>query len=152
MHQAICEPACIYGDTVGIVTEYSEPPIFVADSLSSCSEGCKSDITGLNLSCIFTCLESTFKDGIVMSESASARFKYTAYHYVTINANTYSLPKICVIIEPHSVKWWQNMDLGKVVDLESLYSGQVRVTIMRLGATVNGDNSWTEGNDYHTTR
>ena len=43
------------------------------------------------------------------------------------------------------------MDLGKVVDLESLYSGQVRVTIMRLGATVNGDNSWTEGNDYLLT-
>ena len=44
------------------------------------------------------------------------------------------------------------MDPGKVVDLESLYSGQVSVTIMRLGAAVNGDNSWTEGNDYHTTK
>jgi len=92
--QAACRPVCTYDNTVTIVSEYDQSPLFVTGALSGCDPMMLAEIPGLNLLVVFMNRELTFEYGMVMSVSASKRFKYRAYHRVTLSVNGISVPEV----------------------------------------------------------
>lgn len=129
-HQVVSIPAFTYNSLVTKVLEDIEGPIFVSDSLSHCNQDVIFDMPRLSLFIVFECMELTFENGMIISVIAAKRFKYTAYHFISLPSNLLDIPTIGTILHAHSRPWWQNMDDG-FVDIQPKHDGTVTVMVMR---------------------
>ena len=81
LQQAICNPCCNYMPGMLLVPQYNQRMILMPDFMP-CAEHLIEDgadsMPGLNLQVVFMNMHLTYEDGMVMSRSASQRFRYTA--------------------------------------------------------------------------
>jgi DNA-directed RNA polymerase beta subunit len=96
-------------------------------------------IPGLNLFAIFVNLELTYEDGMVLSRSAAARFKYSATVSVYLSPVTDTIPMLGDVVDPFSANWWQNHFHGTVAHKSAGPEGSVRVVLECQCLPVNGD-------------
>lgn len=142
LQQAICAPYCNYMPGMLFVPQYSERPILMPDFISSAdhmiANGADS-MPGLNLRVVFMNMLLTYEDGMVMSRTASERFRYTAEVHRIVSAHDKSIPDQSTRIEPYSTYWWQCHFSGVVKSVNQIDPHRVRLVITCECYPVNGD-------------
>ena len=137
LQQAICNPGSTYDPRRTVVPLYQEIPVLSPRSLIE-EQMSVTDIPGLNLFVILCDKAETYEDGIVMSASAAARFRYFCRRTVILSA-TAKIPKIGDRIQPFAHPWWQVAFEGRLVSVEITRLGTVRLVFDYIGLPVNGD-------------
>lgn len=136
--QAVCNPSCKYDSTRTLVPLHCEAPLMTLEEAADAeSKWCKS-LPGLNLFVIFMNTDLTYEDGIVMSASASMRFKHPCIKHVKFAVAT-KIPDAGSITQPFSVSWWQVAFEGTVTCSSLNSVGTTALSMRFVGFPVNGD-------------
>ena len=88
---------------------YNQFPVLMPDFMPSVNHviyGSKFSMPGLNLPVVFMNMHLTYEDGMVMSRTASKRFKYEAEVHRIVSAFSKHIPKRGSIIDQYSRSWW----------------------------------------------
>ena len=142
MQHAICEPYCTYMAGMKFTPLYNEDTILLPDFLLTTNHvisGSQRSFPGLNLFAVFMNMHLTHEDGVVMSRSASERFKYKAEINRTLSVFDRHIPDVGTIIEPYSRNWWQCHFKGTVIVVKQIDPDRILLILSCICYPVNGD-------------
>ena len=142
LQQAICNPCCNYMPGMLLVPQYNQRMILMPDFMP-CAEHLIEDgadsMPGLNLQVVFMNMHLTYEDGMVMSRSASQRFRYTAEIHRVVPASERNIPDQGSNVDPYSRNWWQCHFSGMIKSVNQIDPDRVLLIITCECHPVNGD-------------